>query len=128
MFELKYILLTKIALLIYFFHHHEFYSPLRNIFSPIRRHCRHTGSVYLAISLSTSPYEFIDFYNYGFEKKIIINTGFKLNNYTKNIIIPNYFEPFEKRNIKLKFSYFPHNQKMYLFKGDCDQDRPSILS
>ena len=72
-------------------------------------------------------YEFIDFYNYGFEKKIIINTGFKLNNYTKNIIIPNYFEPFEKRNIKLKFSYFPNNQKMYLFKGDCDQDRPNLL-
>ena len=69
--------------------------------------------------------EYIDFYNSGFEKKNIIKSGFKLKLVSNNIIIPNYFNPFIRKNIELKYAYFPTDEKMILFKGDCDQDRPN---
>jgi hypothetical protein len=43
-----------------------------------------------------------------------------------NLIIPNYFEPFEQKNVKIELAYkadFPY----VAFKGDSDQDRPNIL-
>jgi|TARA_B110000027_G_scaffold134035_1_gene164553 hypothetical protein len=70
-------------------------------------------------------YEYIDFYNYGIPSKILTNLGFMMNTYKKEIIIPNYYEPFILKNIKLAFSFFPPNSKIYLFKGDCDQERPN---
>ena len=70
-------------------------------------------------------YEYIDFYNYGIQSKFLINLGFMVNSYKKEIIIPNYYEPFILKNIKLAFSFFPPNSKIYLFKGDCDQERPN---
>ncbi len=76
--------------------------------------------------LKNSKYEYIDFYNYGINSKNIKNSGFKKNNY-KNIIIPNYFEPFQKKNIKIKSVFYPYNSKLIIFKGDGDQDRPSII-
>ncbi len=72
-----------------------------------------------------SNYEYIDFYNYGIEKKLIISSGLKLKKISNKLIIPNYFSPFIKKNIKLRFAFYPPSEKMILFKGDCDQDRPN---
>lgn len=69
--------------------------------------------------------EYIDFYNSGIKKKNIIKSGFKLKLVSNNIIIPNYFNPFIRKNIELKYAYYPTDEKMILFKGDCDQDRPN---
>ena len=46
------------------------------------------------------------------------------NQYDKENIIPNYFEPFVKKNIILNYAI---NTKKFIpiFKGDCDQDRPN---
>tara|TARA_B110000027_G_scaffold15345_1_gene15458 strand:+ start:2028 stop:3050 length:1023 start_codon:yes stop_codon:yes gene_type:complete len=70
-------------------------------------------------------YEYIDFYNFGIPRKILLKLGFVMNRYKKDIVIPNYYEPFVLKNIKLSFSFFPPNRKIYLFKGDCDQERPN---
>lgn len=73
--------------------------------------------------------EYIDICNYGIRKEYFIENGFNLldSNSTK-IIIPNYFEPFEKRNIALKGVIYSKKEKNYtFFKGDADQDRPNIL-
>ena len=72
-----------------------------------------------------SNFEFIDFYNYGIKKNILLSSGFLLNNFSNKLIIPNYFSPFVMKNIKLRFAYYPPNKKMLFFKGDCDQDRPN---
>ena len=48
-----------------------------------------------------------------------------MNKYKKDTVIPNYYEPFVLKNVKLGFSFFPPNRKIYLFKGDCDQERPN---
>ena len=39
-------------------------------------------------------------------------------------IIPNYFEPFEQKNVDI---YFVSNvmENLHLYRGDGDQDRPS---
>ena len=45
------------------------------------------------------------------------------------MIIPNHFEPFERKNIDI-YCAFKSNYKnkiIRLFKGDGDGDRPSIL-
>ena len=43
--------------------------------------------------------EYIDFYNYGFEKRSLYNAGFyEVSNYKKQLIIPDLFGPFIKKN------------------------------
>ena len=70
-------------------------------------------------------YEYLDFYQYGIKDEILFNSGFIKKN-SNNIIVPNYFEPFVSKNIEINF--FTTNQKIFLFKGHGDQDRPSITN
>lgn len=71
--------------------------------------------------------EYIDFYYYGIPNKYLLKTGFKIKKNNSNIILPNYFEPFFRENININYAIkeksFKHNQ--FLFKGDCDQERPN---
>jgi len=73
----------------------------------------------------TGNYEYIDFYNFGIDKQKIIQSGLKLKNQSNQLVIPNYYMPFIKKNINLRFAFYPPSEKMILFKGDCDQDRPN---
>ncbi len=76
--------------------------------------------------LSSEKSEYIDFYQHGISKNTFRNSGFIDVEKTK-IIVPNYFEPFIKKNINLNFAYKSSikNRKIYFFKGDGDQDRPN---
>ena len=73
-------------------------------------------------------HEYIDFFSKGLDKKIIFESGFEILDIENNdVIIPNYFEPFMQSNKKIRF--FCDKSKftnIRLFKGDGDQDRPSI--
>jgi len=72
--------------------------------------------------------EYVDFYEYGIKKYIMSKTGLSKNKFNKKIIIPNHFEPYERKNIILSWASRSHNSFMkHIFKGDCDQDRPSII-
>ncbi|KAB7672275.1 hypothetical protein [Plesiomonas shigelloides] len=44
---------------------------------------------------------------------------------SESVIIPNYFEPFEMRNVKIDYAY-KANKDLVIFRGDSDQDRPNI--
>lgn len=44
---------------------------------------------------------------------------------SESIIIPNYFEPFEKRNIEIDYAYKSIND-LVIYRGDSDQDRPNL--
>ena len=77
--------------------------------------------------LKDSDYEYIDFYNFGINRKIIKKCGFRLNTLNKKIVIPNYYEPFLKKNISLRFAFYPKNKFCPIFKGDGDQDRPNLI-
>ena len=77
--------------------------------------------------LQEGEYEYADFLNYGIDKTIFTEMGFnELDFDNGNLILPNYFEPFERRNVKMTVVYkakFPY----VAFKGDADQDRPNVL-
>lgn len=71
-------------------------------------------------------YEYVDFYEIGIKDEILLKIGFKERKENDRNIIPNYFEPFEQRNIEIYFGT-SCKEKFRMFKGDGDQDRPSIL-
>lgn len=72
--------------------------------------------------------EYMDFYNIGFDEKTLKRIGFVKRTSSKSTIIPNYFEPFEKKNIDLDFAYKCDRKLNFtVCKGDSDQDRPNIL-
>ena len=80
--------------------------------------------------LSKYEAEYIDCLNYGFTEEVFETMGFtKLNTSTNEVIIPDYFEPFEQQNISLYFTYKlkDKNDRYVIFKGDSDQDRPNII-
>ena len=68
--------------------------------------------------------EYIDCYNYGIEKEVFLKIGF--NEVEGDCIIPNYFEPFEKKNVDIHYAAFGKHDAV-IFKGDGDQDRPNLL-
>lgn len=68
--------------------------------------------------------EFVDCYNHGIASNVFKGIGFR--EVGGNTIIPNYFEPFEKRNIDIYYAALS-KQPVVIFKGDCDQDRPNLL-
>ncbi len=87
---------------------------------------RHTGRA-LENLLQKEGYEYIDFYQYGIDKDILVDAGFCERNEEDKNIIPNYFEPFLQENVDLDF-YTTSKGKVMLFKADGDQDRPNVIS
>jgi hypothetical protein len=80
--------------------------------------------------LSEYEAEYIDCLNYGFDEAVFGKMGFlKLDTSSDEVIIPDYFEPFEQHNNSLYFTYKLKNKKdrYVIFKGDADQDRPNII-
>ena len=72
--------------------------------------------------------EYIDFYNIGIEEKILSASGFIKRDSKCEVIIPSYFEPFEKRSVDLIFTYkCENNFNFSVCKADGDQDRPNII-
>lgn len=88
------------------------------------------GNIYDDVQKQLIQYgaEYLDFMNYGIDQDVILNMGFyKLDLMQNNTILPNYFEPFEKRNVSIEVAYKAQYDGYVAFKGDSDQDRPNIL-
>lgn len=69
-------------------------------------------------------YEYIDFYCMGFEERYIYEAGFTLRKDDDANIIPNYFHPFEQRNVDI-WVHYPVDGVLFC-KADGDQDRPNL--
>ena len=92
----------------------------------------HHGKYLFRHLLKKNNSEFIDIYSYGIPKLNLAKSGLdNVEKYKKNkIIIPNYFEPFLKENVKLPYAFKASKKiekKVRFFKGDSDLDRPNIL-
>jgi len=74
--------------------------------------------------------EYIDLYSHGVQIELLEQAGFINRKKVNNLIIPNYFEPFEQKNIDLTFAYktIQTLPPVRLFKADGDQDRPQRLN
>lgn len=95
----------------------DFYGKLSN-----KNYLGRTLKQYLQVN----NYEYIDFLCIGLENKLLKKVGFNLKKNKQ--LIPNYFEPYIKKNIKLELCTFINNYKnCVFFKADGDQDRPNII-
>ena len=101
----------NILKIIDFFGEQKNFKELKNVF------------LYL---LKKNKSESIDFYNFGIEDKYIKKAGFKDREKYKEIIIPEWFNPFQKKNIDYYYAFKNKtNKSIRLFKGDGDRDRPN---
>lgn len=88
------------------------------------------GNIYDEVQMKLNEFgaEYLDFMNFGIEKDVFSNMGFHLLDFRQDdIIIPNYFEPFERRNVAIEVAYKAQYDGYVAFKGDSDQDRPNVL-
>lgn len=77
--------------------------------------------------ISSESVEYIDLINYGVDERTLFRMGFRKLDLEGELIIPNYFEPFEQRNVILDIAYKSDYENYVAFKGDSDQDRPNVL-
>jgi len=89
---------------------------------------QHIRGIHHALNqlLLNKEYEYIDCYQFGIAHELMHEAGFILHTHHDLNIIPNYFEPFIKKNISLHYCT-NSKEKMYFFKGDGDQDRPNYF-
>jgi hypothetical protein len=66
--------------------------------------------------------EYIDMYETGLDEDILLKAGWKKTSESGNII-PNYFAPFEQKNVDIFCA--ASDAGAVLFRGDGDQDRPN---
>jgi hypothetical protein len=69
--------------------------------------------------------EYADVYNSGIDPAAFECAGFRRVDPDGSEIVPDHFEPFERRNVRLWFSIKAAGEPV-LFKGDADQDRPNV--
>lgn len=85
----------------------------------------HFGPLILA-EIRRSGAEYADLYNCGIEPALFERAGFLRVDAGGPDVVPDHFEPFEKRNVRILFA-LKGRQPAVLFKGDADQDRPNEL-
>jgi hypothetical protein len=71
--------------------------------------------------------EYADVYNAGIDSRLFAEAGFVRIDPDGNDIVPDHFEPFDRRNVRLWFS-LKGGGSAVLFKGDADQDRPNLVT
>ena len=74
-----------------------------------------------------NPFEYANIYVYGLPISILKQAGFIDVEKSHNIIIPQHFEPYTKKNIKILCGFKTNDKKskVRMFNSDCDQDRPN---
>ena len=78
-----------------------------------------------ATILNGSAYEYVDVYASGLGDGIITSKNFVRVSAFSKTVVPEYFEPFEMRNIDIHYVTTADTIPV-LFKGDGDQDRPNF--
>lgn len=73
--------------------------------------------------LVDNGYEYIDLMASDPDETVMKRSGFALLDPEDSNIIPNHFEPFERKNTKI---YYHKSVDVVIFKADGDQDRPNV--
>ncbi len=68
--------------------------------------------------------EYADVHNWGIAPALFEGAGFSRVDPVGADVVPNHFEPFERRNAPIRFA-LKTSHPAVLFKGDGDQDRPN---
>lgn len=81
-------------------------------------------------ALSAADAEYIDIMGCGLDETLLKQGGFISPDWTSDLVLPNYFAPYEARNIRINLSWKRFDggdagQSMRLYRADSDQDRPN---
>ena len=89
----------------------------------------HIGEIIneFASVIDSSTFEYVDVYTSGINNKTLVIKNFENISDSNDIVVPDHFEPYEKKNIDIYFMT-SNKERAILFKGDGDQDRPSLKS
>ena len=86
-----------------------------------------SGSGFRQILLDSGA-EYIDFFCSGLGPELAAAGFLELSaNDTPGLVLPGYFEPFERSNVELPYSLRGPDGLRIVCKGDADQDRPNLL-
>jgi hypothetical protein len=80
----------------------------------------------IAALLEEHRADYADVYNAGIDQRLFVSAGFERVDPAGAVVVPDHFEPYEHRNVRLFFALKGSGSPV-LFKGDGDQDRPSRL-
>lgn len=76
--------------------------------------------------------EYIDLVDLGIAEEVLTSAGFVSTSEYDDLVLPNYFSPFEKRNVQIGFAFKRSTGTpggpVRLFRADSDQDRPNSPS
>ncbi len=82
----------------------------------------------LANLMQQQDAEYVDFLNSGIPQGLLAQAGFAELDFDGPIIIPNRFEPFERKNHRVYFAIKNSDtSEPMIFRADGDQDRPNLL-
>lgn len=70
--------------------------------------------------------EYVDFYA-ATGREALAKAGFRMLNSAGPLVLPSYFEPFDRKNVDVRWSLLGAGDPLVIGKGDCDQDRPNLL-
>jgi hypothetical protein len=70
--------------------------------------------------------EYIDCVTAGLDPSIWRGAGFARKE--GGVVIPDYFDPFERKNVELAYAFRSEEPGYVFFKGDGDQDRPNTMT
>jgi hypothetical protein len=74
--------------------------------------------------------EYIDLVQTGIDDALLDAGGFLTLGRVPDLVLPNYFSPFERRNVEIDFAYkvTDADTPVRLFRADSDQDRPNRVT
>ena len=117
---------NKAALLITRLCHHDGASALRVVDAMAAPDILADCGEALRVLLANSSAEYLDFYSSA-HRDALLRAGLDEVGEHPGLVLPCHFEPFERSNIELNYSFLGAEGEIAIFKGDADQDRPSRL-
>jgi hypothetical protein len=79
--------------------------------------------------LAQQGLEYADLWEYGLDAQSLTDAGFHRVERDGPLIVPNYFEPFERVGARIEFAVKGFNSLDYaIMRGDGDQDRPNRIA
>lgn len=79
--------------------------------------------------LMTANCEYMDLMHWGVSSDALQSGGFVCPDDHPELVLPNYFEPFERRNVQIEIAYRIDpklaDKRLFLYRADSDQDRPN---
>ncbi len=84
----------------------------------------------LRAELAAADAEYVDVMHYGADPAVLRRGGFVSPSEHPDLILPNYFAPFEQRNVDVQLAFKVLDRSadpdlVHLYRADSDQDRPN---